>query len=107
MDLAPNALRLTESEMNYRLAGITTLHLQGVFFSWSSELYHGLVDLRLTSPINGNASEISQSSLLFVLSKSPGLKVLYFSLDLITPEHVEDEPMHNHPIDPVSLQDLE
>ncbi|KAG8684884.1 hypothetical protein FRC11_011469, partial [Ceratobasidium sp. 423] len=104
--LAPNVLRLTESEMSYRLAGVTTLHLQDVFFSRSSELYDGLVDLRLTSPINGNAPQISQSSLLSVLSKSPGLKILYFSLDLITPEDVDDEPIHDHPIDPVSLRDL-
>ncbi|KAG8693394.1 hypothetical protein FRC11_002933, partial [Ceratobasidium sp. 423] len=47
------------------------------------------------------------SSLLSILSKSPGLKVLYFSLDLITPEDADDEPTHDPPIDPVSLRDLE
>ncbi|CAE6413698.1 unnamed protein product [Rhizoctonia solani] len=97
--LALNLLGFTKIPTDRQLTGITTLHLQGVFFRWSSKLYHGLVDLRLTSPPNEDATFIDQSAMIQILSASPGLKILHFSLNLTMTEGLENER--------VPLQDLE
>ncbi|CEL62822.1 hypothetical protein RSOLAG1IB_10506 [Rhizoctonia solani AG-1 IB] len=105
-DLGPNILRWKQGIINSGFSGVTNLHLQGVFFNWSSTLYHGLVDLRLTAPPIGKATDIHISTLKYILSKCPGLRTFQFSLHLITNE-VDDEPSLQRPSDPVSLPDLE
>ncbi|KAL5632259.1 hypothetical protein ACGC1H_000307 [Rhizoctonia solani] len=105
-DRPPKILRWTERQMDAKLLGITTLHLQGVFFYWSSMLYHGLVDLRLSSPPKTNPYHISSSSLVMILSASPELKILHFSLELLANEAPGDEP-NSSAINPVPLQNLE
>jgi hypothetical protein len=100
--LDPNVIRASQDHIDHALAGVTTLHLQGVFFDWSRKLYHGLVDLRLTCPVEGKAPVIFESSLASILTNSPGLRILHFSLDLISPNS-----SHGHPIDPIPLQDIQ
>ncbi|CAE6441713.1 unnamed protein product [Rhizoctonia solani] len=106
-DWGPNILRWKQEIINNSFSGVANLHLQGVFFNWSSMLYHGLIDLRLTSPPIGRATDIDIYTLNLVLSKCPGLQIFHFSLQLITHEVADDEVFFEQPCDPVSLPVLE
>ncbi|CAE6352933.1 unnamed protein product [Rhizoctonia solani] len=65
------------------------------------------VDLRLTSPSAGDTTIIAEFDLISVLSASPQLRILHFSLDLFIIEGLGDEPISDHSLKPVLLQDLE
>lgn len=106
-DWGPNILRCDGDVIDNSFSGVTTLHLQGVFFNWSCKLYRGLVDLRLTSPPIGRATDMDVYTLMSILSNSPRLRIFHFSLELVTYEGIDDEWLHKEPICPVFLPDLE
>ncbi|KAG8736508.1 hypothetical protein FRC11_002599, partial [Ceratobasidium sp. 423] len=102
----PNILKLTNDVIDDRFSGVTSLHLQGIFFDWSRGLYHGLVDLRLNSPATGRASPINAFVLVSILSQSRGLRIFHFSLNLSAIEDADDVWFVDPGV-PVSLPDLE
>ncbi|KAH7332622.1 hypothetical protein B0J17DRAFT_678320 [Rhizoctonia solani] len=106
-DWGPNMLRWDGDVIDDSFSGVRTLHLQGVFFNWSGKLYHGLVDLRLTAPPIGKATDMDVYTLMSILSNSPGLRIFHFSLELVTDEGIDDERLYKEPIHSVFLPDLE
>ncbi|KAH7332591.1 hypothetical protein B0J17DRAFT_709628 [Rhizoctonia solani] len=100
-DLGPNILKCTNDVIDTGFSGVTSLHLRGIFFDWSRGLYHGLVDLRLSPSPTGRVPFITAFTLVAVLSKSPGLRIFQFSLNLSAPDDPDDT------LSPVSLPDLE
>ncbi|CAE6396726.1 unnamed protein product [Rhizoctonia solani] len=87
-------LDLTEDEIENGFAALRVLRLQGVFPSWSSIAFRGLVDLRLLS--TDSWSSIEEEELAIVLDASPGLQIFHFGLEIqdsmleIAPTHLED-----------------
>ncbi|CAE6538621.1 unnamed protein product [Rhizoctonia solani] len=71
----------------------TTLRLDGIYPPWSSQAYHGLVELHLGG---GIGFRIPESSLVRILRSSPGLRFLYLRIDLDNPLPLESsvEPVH-------------
>ncbi|ELU38896.1 F-box-like domain-containing protein [Rhizoctonia solani AG-1 IA] len=106
-DWGPNILHWEQDFINYSFSGVTNLRLCGVFFNWSSPLYHGLVDLRLTSPPIGGATDIYVYTLRSILSKCPELRIFHFSLQLIIHNTTDDESLFEQPEEPVFLPELE
>ncbi|KAH7335661.1 hypothetical protein B0J17DRAFT_629908 [Rhizoctonia solani] len=94
LSLAPNDI---ERGFNH----LSVLHLAGFFPRWTSVAYHGLVDLRLTSPHSIFWSWIKEPDLISVLRASPALRILFLQLD-ITDRHPDYMP-----IIPVHLNHLE
>ncbi|KAL5632253.1 hypothetical protein ACGC1H_000301 [Rhizoctonia solani] len=107
LDECPNILRWESIAIDGSLSGVSNLHLQGVYFNWSSQLYHGLVDLRLTSPPVGKAADIDVYALRSILSNCPGLRIFHFSLELVTYDDPGYEYLYKDSSDPVCLPDLE
>ncbi|CAE6369934.1 unnamed protein product [Rhizoctonia solani] len=89
-------LDLTEDQIESSFSPLTALHLAGIFPSWSSTAYHGLVDLRLSSP--DGRSSVEEAQLISILTSSPGLRIFHFGLLIGS---TTDEVM------PVYLQDLQ
>ncbi|KAG8729175.1 hypothetical protein FRC11_009353 [Ceratobasidium sp. 423] len=76
---------------------VTILRLRDFYPKWTSKLYHGLTELRLT----GQNGSIPGSTLATILGSSPKLRVLQISIKIThtTPS--------DFPIIPVNLVDLE
>lgn len=108
-NLRPNILSQKEEIISNCLTGVTSLHLRGTFFEWSNMLYHGLVDLRLTSSPAGATPSIPKSALKSILSNSPGLRILHFSLGITLENVANHGSLHNDPESggPVYLPELE
>ncbi|CAE6484218.1 unnamed protein product [Rhizoctonia solani] len=63
------------------LSSVTTLHLVGLYPPWTSRAYYGLVELRLITSPNGDAS-IPEWQLINILRASPGLRIIQTSIDI-------------------------
>ncbi|CAE6369852.1 unnamed protein product [Rhizoctonia solani] len=92
-------LDCTEEDIESCFAHITVLHLRGVFPIWSSNAYHGLVDLRLLS--TGTWSDIREAELIIILQSSPGLRIVHFGLE------IRDETPATQQVTLVNLPDLQ
>jgi hypothetical protein len=93
-------LNLPYQDLEDLLLPITVLHLRQMYPHWTSQAYHGLVELHLCS-VMLPAARITKSQLVTILKSSPGLRVFHFNLDLIKDSLVDA------PIVPVRLDDLE
>ncbi|KAG8714500.1 hypothetical protein FRC11_008218 [Ceratobasidium sp. 423] len=93
------ALRVSRQQLGDTFASITVLHLNGLFFNWTSRIYHGLVDLCLSRSPFGYA--ITELQLRAVLKASPGLRTLYFSIG------IQGSLRGNVSNSPINLDDLE
>ncbi|KDN33136.1 hypothetical protein RSAG8_13775, partial [Rhizoctonia solani AG-8 WAC10335] len=93
------ALNLTERQIGRGFSTINTLHTHGIFPSWSSIAYHGLVDLRLLS--TSYWSNTKEAQIISVLNSSPGLRIIHFGLQI-----QDSDPDVKH-VPPVYLQDLQ
>ncbi|KAH7332629.1 hypothetical protein B0J17DRAFT_678333 [Rhizoctonia solani] len=82
------------------LVGLKVLHLQGLFPTWESKAYHGLVDLRLTAS-GPNWLLIEELEFENILKSSPELKILHLALYFKYSVHPRQH------INPVRLKDLE
>ncbi|KDN38879.1 hypothetical protein RSAG8_09160, partial [Rhizoctonia solani AG-8 WAC10335] len=98
---SPNILKWQNYVIDGCFSGVNNIHLQGIFFAWSRKLYHGLVDLRLTSSPTGRVPIIGALDLIAILLKSPELRILHFSLGINMPEDTDNS------WSPVSLPNLE
>ncbi|EUC58585.1 F-box-like domain protein, putative [Rhizoctonia solani AG-3 Rhs1AP] len=92
-------LDLSEPDFARGFSTINVLHARGIFPSWSSTAYHGLVDLRLLS--TSQRSHIEEVQIRSILESSPGLRILHFGLAI---ENSAPETTH---VTPVHLNDLE
>ncbi|KDN38956.1 hypothetical protein RSAG8_09113, partial [Rhizoctonia solani AG-8 WAC10335] len=79
-DLSDFGLNITESQFARGFSTITVLHARGIFPSWPSTAYHGLVDLRLLS--TSQYSTIKEAEIIPILKSSPGLRILHFGLEI-------------------------
>ncbi|CEL54859.1 hypothetical protein RSOLAG1IB_07350 [Rhizoctonia solani AG-1 IB] len=72
------------------LATVTVLKLTGLYPSWTSRAYHGLVELRLTGSFGGQDS-IPEWQFINILKSSPGLRVLSTNINITTriPENLD------------------
>ncbi|KAL5639661.1 hypothetical protein ACGC1H_006311 [Rhizoctonia solani] len=92
-------LEVEHSRLEAVLASVTALHLIGLYPTWTSQAYHGLVELRLVnSP--GAIDSIPEHQLITILQSSPGLRILQTGLQIT--DRVEE-----HLNVSVSLPDLE
>ncbi|KAL5638823.1 hypothetical protein ACGC1H_003247 [Rhizoctonia solani] len=93
----------TESvELDRVLASLTTLRLNGFYPFWTSQAYHGLIELRLLrGDLPPENAVISENHLTGILRASPALRILEFSLTI-----VEALPKDSS-ISPISLEHLE
>lgn len=93
------------SRVDHELRGITVLRLNGMYPHWTSQAYHGLVELRLTADGTSQAENtwIMPLSLLTILSSAPGLRIFHFGLQIPDwrPEDFASVPV------PANLRDLE
>ncbi|KAJ1300317.1 hypothetical protein OPQ81_005138 [Rhizoctonia solani] len=80
---------------------LTVMHLHGLLPLWGSAAYHNLVDLRLTSPTDERWTHIPEENIRNILEASPGLHILYFSLQ------ITGQPRDDESAIPVSLNNLE
>lgn len=72
-------LDFSQQDLEAILLPVKILHLESVYFHWSSQAYYGLVELRLVKGFSDNLT-IPQSQLVKILVASPGLRVLHFGL---------------------------
>jgi hypothetical protein len=93
----PGQFTLSPQRFEQFFEPITALRLHGIFPRWNSSAYHGLIDLRLTS---SKEFAISEIQLLGILTASPGLRSLYFDLN------ITDTQPPDAPPTPVRLNDL-
>lgn len=85
------------------LLPVETLRLTGVYFPWTHQVYHGLVELHLI-PQNGLLGPplpITKPHLLAILGSSPKLRILHLGLDIVDPTP------HADPCITARLRDLE
>ncbi|CUA77713.1 Zinc-type alcohol dehydrogenase-like protein C1198,01 [Schizosaccharomyces pombe 972h-] [Rhizoctonia solani] len=92
-------LDISESQFARGFSTITALHACGIFPSWTTTAYHGLVDLRLLS--THRSSSIKAAEIRSILHSSPGLRILHFGLEIY------DQVPEAEQATPVFLQDLE
>ncbi|KAJ1302194.1 hypothetical protein OPQ81_001020 [Rhizoctonia solani] len=92
-------LCLPKDHLNNVLLGITTLQLRLIYFPWTSPVYHGLLELRLTG--YQDCISITRLQLANMLGASPQLRILEFGL------HIEKESPLNTPAVPIHLMHLE
>ncbi|CAE6448128.1 unnamed protein product [Rhizoctonia solani] len=96
---------LTTDHIESIFTHLTVLDMRGIFPKWTSAAYHGLVELRLSSRLYYTDdvpwNSITELELARILQASPGLRILYFQL------LIKSNPMHNTPMIPVYLKDLE
>jgi hypothetical protein len=90
-------LNLSQQDFEALLLSTTVLRLRGMYPHWTSQAYHGLVELRLCSFMYPPA-RITQSQLVGILTSSPGLRVFHLGLDLM-----DDKSS----MTPIRLDDLE
>ncbi|KAL5638671.1 hypothetical protein ACGC1H_003135 [Rhizoctonia solani] len=76
---------------------ITVLRLGDYFPKWTSNIYHGLTELRL----GGSRGSISELALMTILISSPRLRVLEIKIN------ITDDTQTHSPVTPVPLVDLE
>ncbi|KAH7332615.1 hypothetical protein B0J17DRAFT_771701 [Rhizoctonia solani] len=93
------AVNMTEDELARGYSTIDVLHGRGIFPSWSSTAYHGLVDLRLLSTYCW--SNIEEREIVSILKSSPGLRILHFGLE------IRDLTLDTEHVTPVDLQGLQ
>lgn len=77
-------LRLPHQRFEDILQSITVLWLDGVYPLWTSQAYHGLVELRLTCARVPRHC-LTKLELYAVLVHNPNLRVLEFGLDITIP----------------------
>ncbi|KAH7332553.1 hypothetical protein B0J17DRAFT_771662 [Rhizoctonia solani] len=99
-DSAALNLDLPESVIEESFSNLSILHLRGLYPSWSSAPYHGLVDLRLIGLSSSYRHPIPESKFRNILKASPRLRILNFSL-------VVSKQSRDTRITPVYLEDLE
>lgn len=99
--LVPNShvLDISHRRLEDCLLPIRVLRLTGVYFHWTSQAYHGLVELRLLP--QRLKPFVTESQLTGILNGSPKLRVLHLGLEIIAllPRTV--------PRVPANLDDLE
>lgn len=94
-------LEMPHEYLEERLRPIGVLRLTGIYFHWTSQAYHGLVELGLF-PINGGENlSITHPQLKAILAASPRLRELHFGLQ------ITDIPPPADLGGAVSLEDLE
>ncbi|KAH7335308.1 hypothetical protein B0J17DRAFT_719846 [Rhizoctonia solani] len=74
-------LKMQEQGLENILSPITHLKLNGRYSYWSSQAYHGLIELRLY-PSNGWIIYIPDSQFTTMLAASPQLEILEFGLQV-------------------------
>ncbi|KDN46579.1 hypothetical protein RSAG8_04232, partial [Rhizoctonia solani AG-8 WAC10335] len=74
-------LEVEHSHLEAVLASVTALHLIGLYPPWTSQAYHGLVELRLVSS-PGITDSIPERGLINILQSSPGIRILQTSLQI-------------------------
>ncbi|CAE6443172.1 unnamed protein product [Rhizoctonia solani] len=72
---------ITERHLEEILFPVTRLQLKGVYPTWASRAYHGLVELSLEA-LRGSEISLKDSELATILQASPGLRVFHFGLGL-------------------------
>ncbi|CAE6510152.1 unnamed protein product [Rhizoctonia solani] len=92
-------LDLAADQLERVFAPLTILRLRGTFPLWSSTAYHGLVDLRLLSPLE--QVSIPEAELITILRSCPELSILYFKL------RIHNLAFETRQIEPVHLRDLQ
>ncbi|KAB5588987.1 F-box-like domain containing protein [Ceratobasidium theobromae] len=76
-------LGLPKEQLEDILLHVDVLRLFGLYPLWTSQAYHGLVDLRLGPDRFPNSTPtISESQLVSILKSSPGLRIFHFNLNL-------------------------
>ncbi|KDN36602.1 hypothetical protein RSAG8_10705, partial [Rhizoctonia solani AG-8 WAC10335] len=84
------------------LASVTTLRLNGFYPFWTSQAYHGLIELRLIrGALRPDNAVISEDDLIGIIRASPALRILQFSLTIV--QTLSAEPL----VPPISLEHLE
>ncbi|EUC55938.1 F-box-like domain protein, partial [Rhizoctonia solani AG-3 Rhs1AP] len=90
------------AEFDRVLASLTTLRLTGFYPFWTSQAYHGLIELRLLrGSLRPDKAVISEDHLIGILRASPALRILEFSLTIV------EALFEDSSISPISLEDLE
>ncbi|EUC55941.1 F-box-like domain protein, putative, partial [Rhizoctonia solani AG-3 Rhs1AP] len=90
------------AEFDRVLASLTTLRLTGFYPFWTSQAYHGLIELHLLcGSLCPDKAVISEDHLIGILRASPALRTLEFSLTI-----VEALPSDSS-ISPICLEHLE
>lgn len=95
------SLDLPQQQFKDVLLPVNVLRLDGVYFHWSSPVYHGLVELCLIGTYHEMPPPISELYLAKILAASPGLRIFQFGLEII------DLLPHENSSSPVSLRYLE
>ncbi|KDN41209.1 hypothetical protein RSAG8_07623, partial [Rhizoctonia solani AG-8 WAC10335] len=84
------------------LASLTTLRLTGFYPFWTSQAYHGLIELRLVRGyLRPENALISEDHLIGIIRASPALRILQFSLTIVKALPAESL------VSPISLEHLE
>ncbi|CAE6443729.1 hypothetical protein ACGC1H_002513 [Rhizoctonia solani] len=101
-DSAPTGHRnvrvsVTEQHLEDILFPVTRLQLKGIYPTWSSRAYCGLVELSLEA-LRGSEITLKDSELATILQASPGLRVFHFGLGIEREGSV---------LPPVELNDLQ
>lgn len=78
---------------------ITILHLSELYPYWTSQAYHGLVELRLT-PFGTAAPPMTELQLARILKSSPRLRILHLNIN------ITESPLIDDTLVPVRLDDL-
>ncbi|KAH7345737.1 hypothetical protein B0J17DRAFT_713284 [Rhizoctonia solani] len=86
-----------------RFGSLTTLHLKGIYSCWTSQLYNGLVDLRL----EGNAHSIPEDQLVEILRLNLGLQALRVEFHITNGINAVGSEYRNELYADVYLGDLE
>ncbi|CEL60185.1 hypothetical protein RSOLAG1IB_09423 [Rhizoctonia solani AG-1 IB] len=87
---------------------VTAVHLSSAYPKWTSKLYQGLTELRLSNPREPTEfiarplpTPIPESALIAILKSSPKLRILQMGLI------IKDATSVRNPVKPVLLEDLE
>lgn len=96
-------LRLPHQRFEDLLMSVTNLRLDGLFPRWTSQVYHGLVELHLTSTRSPDF-QILESELRGILAFSPMLRIIEFGLEITVPP---SENRGDWQLPPVYLGSLE
>ncbi|CAE6356618.1 unnamed protein product [Rhizoctonia solani] len=74
-----DSLQIPKSELEEQWRSVKVVHVTGLCPRWSSELYHGLVDLRLGREI----PRVAELQLISVFKASPGLRIVHLKSRII------------------------
>ncbi|KAH7338223.1 hypothetical protein B0J17DRAFT_706618 [Rhizoctonia solani] len=84
-------LDVSEEQLDDVFLPCTSLQLRGLFFPWTSKVYQGLTELRLSCP--GARVEISEQQLVAILKSNAQLRILEFRISIQPSNLVDAEPV--------------